>query len=157
MAPTPTEKSKNNMKTQKCHQNFEYTTIADRLRTVIWSYESHPSGVVKPVNGIQILPLTTTVFWSRERTSRYYLTVSRNFKLYSLQRKWYWKDIVSWISALLKGRKTYCINFYLNILKQCAVWLHSSCGTDLGQSCTITTTSIQLVLLNRFTGSQPSR
>ena len=34
---------------QKRHQNFDYTTIADRLRTVSWSNNSHPTGVVKPV------------------------------------------------------------------------------------------------------------
>ena len=27
-------------------QNFDYTTIADRLRTVSWSNSSHPTGVV---------------------------------------------------------------------------------------------------------------
>ena len=40
---------KSNMKTQKCHQNFDYTTIADRLWTVSWGSDSHPTGVVKPV------------------------------------------------------------------------------------------------------------
>ena len=33
-APTPTDKSKNNVTNQKRHQKFDYTTIADRLRTV---------------------------------------------------------------------------------------------------------------------------
>ena len=42
---------KSNMTTQKCHQNFHYTTIADRLRTVSWDIDSHQTGVVKPVNG----------------------------------------------------------------------------------------------------------
>ena len=37
-------------------KNFDYTTIADRLRTVSWGNNSHPTGVVKPVNGIQTLP-----------------------------------------------------------------------------------------------------
>ena len=40
--PTPTAKSKkqhDNMITLKRHQNFDYTTIADRLRTVSWSNE----------------------------------------------------------------------------------------------------------------------
>ena len=43
-APTPTEKSKNNVTTQ----NFDYILIADRLRTVSCSNNSHPTGVVKP-------------------------------------------------------------------------------------------------------------
>ena len=30
-------------------KNFDYTTIANRLRTVSWSNSSHPTGVVKPV------------------------------------------------------------------------------------------------------------
>ena len=34
-------------------KKFDYTTISDRLRTVSWGYDSHPTGVVKPVNGIQ--------------------------------------------------------------------------------------------------------
>ena len=38
-APTPTEKSKkkSNMTTQKRHQNVDYTTIADLLRTMSWT------------------------------------------------------------------------------------------------------------------------
>ena len=46
---------------KKSHQNFDYTTIADRLRTVSWGNDSFPTGVVKPVNGIPTHPLTTTV------------------------------------------------------------------------------------------------
>ena len=44
---------KSNVTSQKRHQNFDYTTIADRLRTVSWSNESHPTGVVKTVNGFK--------------------------------------------------------------------------------------------------------
>ena len=51
-------KSKRNMTTQKRHQNFDYTTIADRLRTVSWSNDSHQTCVVKPVYGIPTFPLT---------------------------------------------------------------------------------------------------
>ena len=36
----------------KRHHNFDYTTIADRLRTVTWSNDSNPTDLVKPVNGI---------------------------------------------------------------------------------------------------------
>ena len=39
-------------------KNFDYTTIADRLRTVSLGNDSHPSGVVKPVYGIPTFPLT---------------------------------------------------------------------------------------------------
>ena len=33
-------------------KNFDYTTFADRLRTVSLGNDSHPTGVVKPVYGI---------------------------------------------------------------------------------------------------------
>ena len=33
-------------------KNFDYTTMADQLKTVSLSDDSHPSGVVKPVYGI---------------------------------------------------------------------------------------------------------
>ena len=48
---TPTEKSKKERDNTKnpATKNFDYTTIADRLRTVSWSKNSHPTGVVKPV------------------------------------------------------------------------------------------------------------
>ena len=41
------------------HQNIDYTTIADRLRTVNWISDSHSTGVVKPVYGIPTFLLTT--------------------------------------------------------------------------------------------------
>ena len=40
-------------------KNFDYTTIADRLRTISWGDDSRPSCVVKPVYGIPTFPLTT--------------------------------------------------------------------------------------------------
>ena len=52
-ALTPTEKSKKQRdNTKNATKNFDYTTIADRLRTVSWGNDSHPAGVVKPVYGI---------------------------------------------------------------------------------------------------------
>ena len=39
-------------------KHFDNTTIADRLRTVSWGNDSHPTGVVKPVYGIPTFPLT---------------------------------------------------------------------------------------------------
>ena len=39
-------------------KNFDYTTIADWLKTVIRGNDSHPTGVVKPVYGIPTFPLT---------------------------------------------------------------------------------------------------
>ena len=54
--PQKTPKSK--VKTQR-HQNFDYTLIADRHRTVSWSDDSHPTDVVKPVFGIQTFQFTT--------------------------------------------------------------------------------------------------
>ena len=37
-------------------KNFDYTTIADRLKTVSWGNDSHPTCVVKPVYGIPTSP-----------------------------------------------------------------------------------------------------
>ena len=53
----PQNNPKINVTTQKRHQNFDDTTIADRLRTVGWSNDSYPTGVVKPVYGIPTFPL----------------------------------------------------------------------------------------------------
>ena len=57
--PTPTDlsnKQRDNIK--DATKNLDYTTIADRLRTVSWSNNSHPTGVVKPVNERSTFPLT---------------------------------------------------------------------------------------------------
>ena len=47
-----------NVKTQTCHQNFDYTTIADGLRAVSWSNDSNKAVVVKPEYGIPTFPIT---------------------------------------------------------------------------------------------------
>ena len=49
-------------------KNFDYTTIADRLRTVSWSNSSHPTGVVKPVYERSTFPLTATAVQSKGHT-----------------------------------------------------------------------------------------
>ena len=59
---------KGNLTTQKRHQKFDYTLIADRLRTVSWSNNSHPTGVAKPIYGIPTFPLTTKAVWSKGHT-----------------------------------------------------------------------------------------
>ena len=41
------------MANHRRHQNFDYTTIAERLSTVSWSNYCHPTGVVKPITGSQ--------------------------------------------------------------------------------------------------------
>ena len=53
-----TQKKRDN--TQNANKNVDYTTITDRLRMVSWGNDSHPTVLVKLVNGIPILPLTTT-------------------------------------------------------------------------------------------------
>ena len=58
-APTAPENPKSNLTTQKRHQKLDYTTNADRLRTVSLGNDSHQIGVVNPVYGIQTFPLTT--------------------------------------------------------------------------------------------------
>ena len=46
--------------TNNATQKFDYTAIADRLRTVIWSIYSHPADVVNPVYERSTFPLTAT-------------------------------------------------------------------------------------------------
>ena len=59
-APTRTEKSKKQRDNIKnATKNFDNTTIADRLKTVIWSNNSHPTGEVKQVCERSTFPLTT--------------------------------------------------------------------------------------------------
>ena len=52
----PQKNPESNVATQKRHQNFDYTTISDRLRTISWSNNSNPTGVVKPVLRAPDLP-----------------------------------------------------------------------------------------------------
>ena len=60
-ASTLTEKSKKQRDNIKnATKNFDYTTIADRLRTVSWSNSSYHTGVVKPVYERSTFPLTAT-------------------------------------------------------------------------------------------------
>ena len=61
-APTPTEKSnKQRDNIKNATKNFDYTAIADRLRTAIWSNSSHPTGVVKLVYERSTFPLFAKV------------------------------------------------------------------------------------------------
>ena len=50
---------KSKVTTQSATKNFDYTTIADRLRTISWSDDSSLNCVVKPVYGTPTFPLTT--------------------------------------------------------------------------------------------------
>ena len=52
------KKQRDNIK--NATKNFDYTTIADRLRTVSWSNSSYSTGVVKPVYERSTFPLTAT-------------------------------------------------------------------------------------------------
>ena len=56
--PYTDRKSKKQRDNTKRHQNFDYTMIADRLRTASWGNDGYPTGVVKPVDGIPTFPLT---------------------------------------------------------------------------------------------------
>ena len=60
---------KSNVTTQKTPpKKFDYTTIADRLRTVSLGNDSHPTVVVKPVYGFPTFPLTAKAVLSKEHT-----------------------------------------------------------------------------------------
>ena len=50
----PTENQNSNVTTHKRHQKL-YTTIADRLRTVRWGNDSHPTGVNQGPNHLNTL------------------------------------------------------------------------------------------------------
>ena len=61
--PIPVETSKGQSdNTNNATKKFDYTAIADRLRTVRWSNNCHPTGVVKLVYGYPTLPLTAVSF-----------------------------------------------------------------------------------------------
>ena len=61
-APTCTEKQKQKAPWQQTNttKNVNYSTIAHRLKPVSCGSDFNTTGVVKPVNGILTLPLTTT-------------------------------------------------------------------------------------------------
>ena len=52
--PIRTENSKIKGQHTNVTKKFDYTKIADRLRTASWSNNSHPTGVVKPVKGYPV-------------------------------------------------------------------------------------------------------
>ena len=53
--------------TQTTPQKFDYTAIADRLRTVSWSNYSHPTGVVNRFKGLTV-PIPATAVQSKGHT-----------------------------------------------------------------------------------------
>ena len=63
--PIPTENSKTNGQHKNTIKNFDYTTIAGRLRTVRWRNNSHPTCVVKPVYGYPTFSLTANAVYIR--------------------------------------------------------------------------------------------
>ena len=66
--PTPPTLRKVTLQNKNATKNFDYTTIADRLRPVSLSNDSHPTGVVKPDYGIPTSPLTAKAMESKEHT-----------------------------------------------------------------------------------------
>ena len=67
--PTPTEKSKKHRDNiTNPTKNCDYTTIADRLRTVGWCNSCYPNGVVKPVYERSTFQLTATAVKSKGHT-----------------------------------------------------------------------------------------
>ena len=65
---TPRKIPKATWQQKNAIKNFDYTTIADRLRTVSGSNSSHPTGVVKPVYERSTFPLTATAVLSKGLT-----------------------------------------------------------------------------------------
>ena len=65
-------------------KNFDYTAIADRLRTVSWGNDSHPTGVVKPVNaheGLGVKSRMCPPYPQRDRKRRLNGAVCRNHRI----------------------------------------------------------------------------
>ena len=54
---------KRNVTTQKCHTNFDFTTIAKWLRPVSLGYDSHPTRVIKAI--LRDFPLTAKSVYSK--------------------------------------------------------------------------------------------
>ena len=55
-------------KNKNATKNFDYRTIAKRLRTLSLSNNSNPTGVVKPVYGNQTFQLTAKAVYSKGHT-----------------------------------------------------------------------------------------
>ena len=61
-APTPAEMSKGqNDNTNNVTKMFDYRAVADRLRTVSWSNNGHPTGVANLVYGPNLPTPATAV------------------------------------------------------------------------------------------------
>ena len=65
---SPQNNPQGQVKTQKRDQNFDYTTIPERLRTVSRGDDGYQTGVVKPFYGIPTSPLTATAVLSKGHT-----------------------------------------------------------------------------------------
>ena len=99
----PRTNPKSNVTTQKCHQNFDHTTIADRLKTVSLSNDSHPTCVVKPVYGIPTFLLTAKAVIKRTQIGQLLQTVLKAFRCL-----WYMYQCmksVKWLIRLRIGLK----------------------------------------------------
>ena len=59
-SPYTNRKFNNQLTTQKRHQNFDYSTIVDRLRMVRWSNNGQQLDMVKSLKGCPTVPLTAT-------------------------------------------------------------------------------------------------
>ena len=102
-------------------QNFDYTTIAGRIRTVSWSNDSHPTAVVKPVNGIKTsFLLTTIVVLTRAQPCMQILFKSElkveNILVYIVSKETSVEKSISGIITLLDRKKTHYIMFILKFL-----------------------------------------
>ena len=92
----PQKDPKSNVTTQKRHKKFDYTTIVNWLRTVSWSNNSHPTGVVKSVYERSTFPLNETALLSNAQT-----TIPRNFatiaiiNLFLVYFHFYWQRMES--------------------------------------------------------------
>ena len=79
----PIENLKTNGQHKNATKNFDYTTIADKLRTISWSNKNDPTGVAKPVYGYQRTHISKLV------NNHPYIDITSLYRLRTnSQRKW---------------------------------------------------------------------
>ena len=122
--PYTNRKFENQRTTHKRHQNFDYTTIADRLRTVSWSNNSHPTGVVKPsLKGTNLPTHRNSSVIKQTRHDRNKVYNNTN-KLINIDTFYMWFKI-KW-NTFLPYKNTPSLNFEANLdTENMCKWLMS--------------------------------
>ena len=124
----PTKNSKTNGQHKNSTKNFDYTTIADRLRTVSWSNNSHPTGVVN-----ESTEYFVTASTSDDRQSSVFK--SSNIIIFGASQAWNAPFLFEYLSLALfhspRNKLTIATTHIYILYKLCFSWiswlLSSSC------------------------------